>query len=139
MEFENNDLGFNSAQERMGAAISGVFLFLFGFPFTLVPFMILPNVYGEEMMFNVFMFCFTLPFLCAGLLVQTLGGASVMMALFPESKFTLNQLRKRRGSSTSREPDGAHHSSLSYAEEYGVDRQENIEKSGNFWDNVDEK
>ena len=139
MVIENNDMGFNSAQERMGAAISGVFLFFFGFPFTLVPFIVLPNVYGEGMMLNVFMFCFTLPFLCAGLLVQTLGCASVMMALFPESEFARNQLRKRREVSTSGEPDGDLHSFPSYAEEFGVDRPVNIEKISNFWDDVDGK
>ena len=73
MDYENEDKGFHSAQERVGAALSGVFLFFFGFPFTLVPFMILAEVYGESMMLNIFVLCFSLPFLCAGLLVQSVN------------------------------------------------------------------
>ena len=139
MDYENEDKGFHSAQERVGAALSGVFLFFFGFPFTLVPFMILPEVCGESMMLNIFVLCFSLPFLCAGLLVQTAGCISLIMALFPESKFTVKQLLKRREASTSREHYSDHHPSPSYAEEYGVAHQEKPIESGNFWDNVAEK
>lgn len=136
---KNEGIDFLSTEERLGAAFSGGFLFLFGFPFTLAPFMILPNVYGEGIVLNVFIVCFTLPFLCAGLLVQFAGCASIIMALFPESKFTVKQLRKRRDFASSREPDGNHHSSQPDTEEENVDHQEKPLGSGNFWNDLDGK
>ena len=66
---------------RIGSVIFGSFLFFFGLPFTLVPFMVL----GEQGMLDpdypfqsLFMVAFTIPFLLAGLFVQFLGLSSIM-------------------------------------------------------------
>ena len=60
---------------RIGSMFFGLFLFFFGLPFTLTPFMILSDVgidpdYPVE---SLFMIAFTIPFLMGGLLVQFLG------------------------------------------------------------------
>ena len=66
---------------RIGSVIFGSFLFFFGLPFTLVPFMVL----GEQGMLDpdypfqsLFMVAFTIPFLLAGLFVQFLGLSAIM-------------------------------------------------------------
>jgi len=60
---------------RIGSMFAGLFLFFFGLPFTLAPFMILSNgVIDPDYPFeSLFMIAFTIPFLMAGLLVQFLG------------------------------------------------------------------
>ena len=60
---------------RIGSMFFGLFLFFFGLPFTLTPFMILSDVgidpdYPVE---SLFMIVFTIPFLMAGLFVQFFG------------------------------------------------------------------
>ena len=57
------------------SAILGAFLFLFGLPFTLVPFMMLSDgVIDPDYPFeSLFMIVFSIPFLMAGLFVQILG------------------------------------------------------------------
>ena len=60
---------------RIGSMFFGLFLFFFGLPFTLTPFMILSDVgidpdYPVE---SLFMIAFTIPFLMGGLLVQFFG------------------------------------------------------------------
>ncbi len=65
-------------EETVGRIVSmffGLFLFFFGLPFTLTPFMILSDgaidpSYPFE---SLFMIVFTIPFLMAGLLVQFFG------------------------------------------------------------------
>jgi len=60
---------------RIGSMFFGLFLFFFGLPFTLVPFMILSDgVIDPDYPFeSLFMIVFTIPFLMAGLLVQFFG------------------------------------------------------------------
>ena len=55
--------------------ILGAFLFFFGLPFTLVPFMMLSDgVIDPDYPFeSLFMIIFSIPFLMAGLFVQFLG------------------------------------------------------------------
>ena len=60
----------------------GLFLFFFGLPFTLTPFMILSDgaidpSYPFE---SLFMIVFTIPFLMAGLFVNYLGLSMIMGA-----------------------------------------------------------
>ena len=61
---------------RIGSMFSGLFLFFFGLPFTLTPFLILDweGGYDPDYPFeSLFMIVFTIPFLMAGLLVQFFG------------------------------------------------------------------
>tara|TARA_B100001175_G_scaffold219674_1_gene186941 strand:- start:914 stop:1618 length:705 start_codon:yes stop_codon:yes gene_type:complete len=68
--------------ERIGQIIGGVFLFFFGLPFTLVPFMILGDMRGPDagLSETIFLTAFSIPFLLAGLLVQFLGLGSILGA-----------------------------------------------------------
>ena len=65
----------NSIVTRIGQIIFGVFLFFFGLPFTLVPFMILGDMRGMDagLSESIFLTAFSIPFLLAGLLVQFMG------------------------------------------------------------------
>ena len=60
---------------RIASMFFGLFLFFFGLPFTLVPFMMLSDgVIDPGYPFeSLFMIIFSIPFLMAGLLVQFLG------------------------------------------------------------------
>ena len=75
-------------EQRLGAALTGIFLMCFGMPFTLVPAMILPDVFSfsGDLFLTVFLFCFTIPFFLAGLAVQYAGFKALRVALFPNSK-----------------------------------------------------
>ena len=68
---------------RIASIIFGLFLFFFGLPFTLVPFMLFSDgVIDINYPFeSLFMIAFSVPFLLAGLLVQFLG-LSTMMSTF---------------------------------------------------------
>lgn len=68
--------------ERIGSIIGGVFLFFFGLPFTLAPFMILGDMRGPDAGLGdaIFLTAFSVPFLLAGLLVQFLGLGSILGA-----------------------------------------------------------
>ena len=68
--------------ERIGQIIGGVFLFFFGLPFTLVPFMILGDMRGPDagLSETIFLTAFSIPFLLAGLLVQFMGLATILGA-----------------------------------------------------------
>ena len=65
--------------ERIGQIIGGVFLFFFGLPFTLVPFMILGDMRGPDagLSESIFLTAFSVPFLLAGLGVQFLGLSAI--------------------------------------------------------------
>ena len=71
-----------STGNRIGSIIGGVFLFFFGLPFTLVPFMLFSDgVIDINYPFeSLFMIAFSVPFLLAGLLVQFLGLGSILGA-----------------------------------------------------------
>ena len=60
---------------RIGSMFFGLFLFFFGLPFTLVPFMMLSDgVIDPDYPFeSLFMIIFSIPFLMAGLFVQFFG------------------------------------------------------------------
>ena len=60
---------------RIGAMFSGLFLFFFGLPFTLVPLMLFSwgEIDPDYPFESLFMIVFSIPFLMAGLLVQFLG------------------------------------------------------------------
>ena len=74
------------ATERLGAGITGLFLMCFGTPFTLVPFLILPDIMSANSIGpTIFALCFTIPFVIAGLAVQYAGYVSLRLALFPKS------------------------------------------------------
>ena len=74
------DLG--STGNRIGSIIGGVFLFFFGLPFTLVPFMLFSDGVNDinYPFESLFMIAFSVPFLLAGLLVQFLGLGSILGA-----------------------------------------------------------
>lgn len=65
----------DSLTNRIAPVFMGIFLFFFGLPFTLVPFMIfLDGAIDPSYPFAaIFMIAFTIPFLMAGLLVQFMG------------------------------------------------------------------
>ena len=60
---------------RLGSVFAGLFLFFFGLPFTLVPFMMYNDgvIDPDFPIASLFMICFVLPFLAGGLLIQYLG------------------------------------------------------------------
>ena len=60
---------------RIGSMFFGLFLFFFGLPFTLVPFMMLSDgIIDPDYPFEaLFMIVFSIPFLMAGLFVQLFG------------------------------------------------------------------
>ena len=60
---------------RIGSMFFGLFLFFFGLPFTLVPFMMLSDgIIDPDYPFeSLFMIVFSIPFLMAGLFVQLFG------------------------------------------------------------------
>ena len=68
---------------RMGSMFFGLFLFFFGLPFTLTPFMILSfGAIDPDYPFeSLFMIVFTIPFLLAGLLVQFFGLSMIRAGL----------------------------------------------------------
>ena len=61
-------------RERIWSIIGGVFLFFFGLPFTLVPYLILGEMRGTDagLSESIFLTAFSVPFLLAGLWVQFL-------------------------------------------------------------------
>lgn len=67
---------------RIASIIFGLFLFFFGLPFTLVPFMLFSDgVIDINYPFeSLFMIAFSVPFLLAGLLVQFMGLATILGA-----------------------------------------------------------
>ncbi|MCH1461359.1 MAG: hypothetical protein L7U25_03265 [Candidatus Poseidonia sp.] len=77
-------MGDNNTPEttlRGAEFLTGIFLFFFGLPFTSVPFVIL---YGVGFSFDgitLFLCMFSIPFLMAGLMVQTLGINSIYEGL----------------------------------------------------------
>jgi len=60
---------------RIGSMFAGLFLFFFGLPFTLTPFMILSGgvIDPDYPLESLFMIAFTIPFLMGGLLFQFFG------------------------------------------------------------------
>ena len=72
----------NSIVNRIGQIIFGLFLFFFGLPFTLVPYMILGDMRGMDagLSESIFLTAFSVPFLLAGLFVQFLGLGSILGA-----------------------------------------------------------
>ena len=86
-------------------------------------------------MLIIFMICFSIPFLLAGLTVQSFGIGAFRMALFPNSKFTQKQLEKTNSNAEEREVSD-YYSSSSPSEQRREIMDDQIEKDGNFWDSV---
>jgi len=153
------------ATERLGAGITGLFLMCFGTPFTLVPFLILPDIMSANSIGpTIFALCFTIPFVLAGLAVQYAGFVSLRLALFPNSEKALKAISSSSilGKDTrTRKPSKYYYSSKTPAELRNeisekemaqkksvfvapptTDRGESMntseveEQSNNFWDNV---
>ena len=76
-----------------------------------------------------------MPFLLAGLTVQSFGIGAFRMALFPNSKFTQRQLEKTNSNAEEREVSD-YYSSSSPSEQRREIMDDQIEKDGNFWDSV---
>jgi len=94
MENEHQNYQFDTRQ-RLGAGIMGIFLMSFGMPFTLVPTIIIPEAISSgNSLITVFLICFSIPFLLAGLGVQYAGFTSLWMAFFPNSKKALKMYQK---------------------------------------------
>ena len=66
-------------RERIWSIIGGVFLFFFGLPFTLVPYMILGEMRGTDagLSESIFLTAFSVPFLLEGLGFQFLGLSAI--------------------------------------------------------------
>ena len=64
-----------SIGNRITKLIGGVFLFFFGLPFTLVPFLIFGEFRGMDagLSETIFLTAFAIPFFLVGLLVQFMG------------------------------------------------------------------
>ena len=127
--------------QRLGSAIFGIFLVCFGMPFTLVPFILLPDILSiGELLASIFLICFTIPFLLAGLFVQYLGVSAIRMAINPNSENAQKVFSQRNSRATRTTPT---HDVLNYfADETPAEVREkkNREQSmtkGGFWDNVE--
>ena len=154
------------ATERLGAGITGLFLMCFGTPFTLVPFLILPDIMSANSIGpTIFALCFTIPFVIAGLAVQYAGYVSLRLALFPNSEKALKAMNSSSilGKDTrTRNSSKDYFSSKSPAElrneirEKEMEQKKSVfvtppstdrvepmiaseveEQSNNFWDNVE--
>ena len=130
MEIDSDSIPLPTSQ-RLGSAISGVFLFFFGMPFTLAPLFILPGVFGESVMLSIFMVCFSIPFLLAGITVQITALMAFRLALFPNSEFAQKQWRKHAPINSE-----DYFSSKSPAEQRTQVREDQVESDGNFWSSV---
>ena len=142
-----------SIEQRLGTGLMGLFLMCFGMPFTLVPVMILPDVFSSPGGFflTVFLFCFTVPFFLAGLAVQYAGFKALRVAIFPNSKKAIEAfgnwspgIQQDVLGSVDNKTD--YFSSQSPAEQrIGKSRgergettpQEQAKESSNFWDNIE--
>ena len=69
---------------RIPEFFGGLFIFSFGLPFTLVPFIMFSDgvFVPEDPVFTVFMIAFSLPFLLAGLGMNLTGLAAIRWAIF---------------------------------------------------------
>ncbi len=96
-------------EETMGRIVQmffGLFLFFFGLPFTLAPFMILSDgvidpAYPFE---SLFMIVFTIPFLLAGLAINFLGLSMVWGGLVGSSDPTPTPRELPSGTGEGRNP-----------------------------------
>lgn len=70
-----------------GGIISGLFLFFFGLPFTLVPVLLIPVAVTQidDLFPSLFMMAFSIPFLMAGIGVQFSGIKMIRGALLPKA------------------------------------------------------
>ena len=132
------------AGQRIGAGLFGLFLVCFGMPFTLVPFMILPEILAMgDIGPSIFLVCFTIPFLLAGLAVQYFGISAIRLAINPNSEKaqkTFSQMNSGTNDSTSTNEVLNYYISETPAEESEKKiRGEKTEQTGNFWDNIETK
>ena len=133
-----------SAGQRFGAGFFGIFLMCFGMPFTLTPFLILPEALGVgDVFMSIFMICFCIPFLLAGLAVQYFGFTSLRVALFPNS-IKVRKTLTNWSSDVVDKPQSVndavnYFNSKSPAEQRLETKTIDDEKSENFWDSVDVK
>ena len=96
-----------------------------------------------DVFLSIFMICFCIPFLLAGLAVQYLGFSSLRVALFPNSVKAQKALTNW-GSDVADKPHSvndavSYFNSKSPAEQRLETKTINDEKSENFWDSVDVK
>ena len=72
-------MALESVGIRIKQIFGGLFLFFFGLPFTLVPYMILGDMRGPDagLSETIFLTAFAIPFLLVGLLVQFLGLSAI--------------------------------------------------------------
>jgi len=133
-----------SAGQRFGAGFMGIFLICFGMPFTLTPFLILPEALSiGDVFISIFLICFCIPFLLAGLGVQYFGFTSLRAALFPNSvkaQKTLNNISSNGTDKPQSVNEAVNYfNSKSPAELRSETKKFDGEKTENFWDSVDVK
>ena len=147
----SQDISPFGIEQRLGAALMGIFLMCFGMPFILVPVMVLPNAFSlsDNLFFTVFIFCFTIPFFIAGLAVQYAGFKALRVALFPNSQKALEAFGKwnsgwqhKASYSVKNELNYLSSESLaqqrvakSHSELGATAPQETAKQSTRFWDN----
>ena len=88
----------DSPSGRIQGTIFGLFLLAFGMPFTLVPLLIFGDGSMDIASFaGLFMVCFTLPFVGAGLFVQFIGFSIIRVGLNPHNKKNTDRLSRVLG------------------------------------------
>ena len=128
--------------QRFQAGFFGIFLMSFGMPFTLTPLLILPEAFGSgDIVMSIFITCFCIPFLLAGLAVQYFGFASLRVALFPNSARAQqafnNPVSNNLNERSPQNPSLTHYNAPTSAEQRALKGEEQtLDKSENFWDNV---
>lgn len=121
---------------RIQGTIFGFFLLAFGMPFTLVPLFMFGDGSMDIFSFaGVFMLCFTLPFVGAGLFVQYIGFSIIRVGLNPHSKKNTDRLSNVLGN----QPHNAHQEHWRTDRSDGVDEADKDPSSQdqNFWDTVE--
>ena len=137
------DIG-DTPSGRIQGTIFGLFLLAFGMPFTLVPLLIFGDGSMDIASFaGLFMVCFTLPFVGAGLFVQFIGFSIIRVGLNPHNKKNTDRLSKVLGQQphddheeywrTDQSVVGDELDEIEELDEVDEDQSEHVE---NFWDTV---
>ena len=138
---EQVDIG-DTPSGRIQGTIFGLFLLAFGMPFTLVPLLIFGDGSMDIASFaGLFMVCFTLPFVGAGLFVQFIGFSIIRVGLNPHSKKNTDRLSKVLG----QQPHDDHEEYWRTDRSVVADELDEVDKADegpskqveNFWDTVE--
>ena len=92
MATTTSDFTPESSTEKIGMIVVGLFIFCFGLPFTLVPFMMLSDgVFDLDYLgFSIFMLAFSAPFFLGGIGMNYMGYRMISKAIITSEDSMLN-------------------------------------------------